>query len=35
MYSNSIDEKTTIVCFLLSHDIATPLSKKTYLDIDL
>jgi hypothetical protein len=36
IYSDSIDEKVTIACFLFCYDIAPPPpSKKTYLKVDL
>jgi hypothetical protein len=36
IYLDSVDERATIACFLLCHDIAPPPpSKKTYLKVDL
>jgi len=35
IYSNSIDEKAIVACFLLCHDVVPPPNKKTYLEVDL
>jgi hypothetical protein len=35
MYSASVEESATMVCFLDHHVIAPPATRKTYPDVDL
>ena len=34
-YLASVDDMTVHSCFLLDYEMAPPLSKNTYLDVDL
>jgi hypothetical protein len=35
MYSASIEERVIVVCFLHCHEIAPPISRNMYSDVDL